>query len=48
MSTIQSLFQQVQLAEAAYANFLSGSGTLLTSEIDVKAALRDQGNKEQK
>ncbi len=44
MSTIQALFQQVQLAEAAYANFLSESGALLNSEIDVKAALRDQGN----
>lgn len=39
MSTIQELFQQAQLAEAAYANFFSNSGVLLTSDGDVTAAL---------
>jgi hypothetical protein len=39
MSIIQDLFQQSQLAEAAYANFSSNTGVLLTNEIDVKAAL---------
>ena len=39
MNTIQELFQQAQLTEAAYANFYSNSGVLLTSDVDVKAAL---------
>jgi hypothetical protein len=44
MSTIQELFQQAQLAEAAYANFFSQSGALLSDPNDIKAALQDQGN----
>lgn len=40
MNTIQNLFQQAQLAEAAYANFFSDSGVLLISDGDVRAALR--------
>jgi Ca2+-binding RTX toxin-like protein len=43
MSTTISLFQQAQLAEAAYANFFSNSGNLLTNSIDVKAALEAEG-----
>ncbi len=39
MTTIQGLFHQAQLAEAAYANFLSNSGVLLTSSADVRTAL---------
>jgi hypothetical protein len=39
MTTIQGLFHQAQLAEAAYANFLSNSGVLLTSNADVRTAL---------
>lgn len=37
MNTIQDLFQQAQLAEAAYANFAAHPG-------DPQAALQDQGN----
>lgn len=44
MSNIQDLFQQAQLAEAAYAIFLDSSGNLLTNKDDIKAALQDQGN----
>jgi hypothetical protein len=44
MSTIQDLFQQAQLAEAAYANFLNSAGDLLTNPDDIKAALRDTSN----
>ena len=39
MNSIQDVFQQAQLAEAAYANFFSDSGVLLTVDIDVQAAL---------
>ena len=39
MSTVTSLFDQAQLAEAAYANFLDNSGNLLTNINDIKAAL---------
>ncbi len=39
MSTIQNLFERVQLAEAAYANFFSNSGALLTADADVRTAL---------
>jgi hypothetical protein len=39
MSTIQDLFQQAQLAEAAYANFLNNTGVLLTNTIDIQNAL---------
>ena len=43
MNTIQDLFQQAQLAEAAYANFFDNSGNLLTNTNDVKAALVAEG-----
>ncbi len=43
MSTIQNLFQQAQLAEAAYANFFDASGNLITSADGVKAALIASG-----
>ena len=44
MTTIQNLFDQAQLAEAAYANFFSDSGVLLTNDNDIKAALQDTNN----
>lgn len=31
MSTITSLFEQAQLAEAAYANFFDSTGKLITA-----------------
>jgi Ca2+-binding RTX toxin-like protein len=40
MSTIPDLFQQAQLSEAAYANFIDSAGNLLTTDADVIAALR--------
>lgn len=43
MTTIQDLFQQAQLAEAAYANFYDASGNLITSDDGVKAALITAG-----
>jgi pimeloyl-ACP methyl ester carboxylesterase len=39
MSTITNLFQQALLAEAAYANFVNGSGVLLTNPDDIITAL---------
>ena len=39
MSTIQDLFQQAQLAEAAYANFFDDAGNLITTESQLKTAL---------
>lgn len=39
MSTITSLFQQAQLAEAAYANFLDDAGHLITTDKQLEAAL---------
>lgn len=39
MSTIENLFQQAQLAEAAYANFVNSAGTLQTDVDSVKTAL---------
>jgi hypothetical protein len=44
MSSIQNLFQQAQLSEAAYANFVDSAGNLLTNPDDIKAALQDAGN----
>lgn len=35
MSTITSMFQQAQLAEAAYANFFDTSGSLLVNPDDI-------------
>jgi hypothetical protein len=43
MNTIQNLFQQAQLAEAAYANFFDTSGNLITSDDGVTAALIASG-----
>jgi hypothetical protein len=39
MSTIQELFQQAQLAEAAYASFFDDAGFLVTTDAQVKTAL---------
>ena len=44
MTSIIDIFQQTQLAEAAYANFMR-AGLLLTTDGEVKAALQDPGNK---
>ena len=42
MSTIQNLFQQAQLAEAAYADFFI-NGVLARDDNSVKAALSVEG-----
>ena len=39
MNTIQNLFQQAQLAEAAYANFFDTAGNLQTDRVSVLTAL---------
>ncbi|MBC7756932.1 MAG: hypothetical protein H7Z20_09915 [Bdellovibrio sp.] len=39
MSIVTSLFDQAQLSEAAYANFLNSAGNLLTDVDSVKTAL---------
>ena len=44
MSSIHNLFQQAELSEAAYANFVDSAGNLLTNPDDIKAALQDAGN----
>lgn len=43
MNTIQDLFQQAQLAEAAYANFRDSEGNLIIDVDGVKTALRNEG-----
>lgn len=43
MSTISELFQQAQLAEAAYANFFDSAGNLITSKTGITAALISAG-----
>ena len=43
MSITTSLFDQTQLAEAAYANFLDNSRNLLTNINDIKAVLIAKG-----
>ena len=43
MSTIQDLFQQAQLAEAAYANFINSAGNLTADVDSVKTALQNEG-----
>jgi hypothetical protein len=43
MSTITSLFQQAQLAEAAYADFLDDAGFLITTDAQYKSSLRANG-----
>ena len=42
MSTIQDIYQQAQLAEAAYANFVIGSGLIATRD-ELKTALEAEG-----
>ncbi|MDP2811730.1 MAG: hypothetical protein Q8O34_16455, partial [Rhodocyclaceae bacterium] len=42
MSTIQGLFQQAQLAEAAYANFRDNAGNLITTNAGVIASLQNK------
>lgn len=44
MSIVNSLFEQAQLAEAAYASFINASGELLVNPDDIKAALQDINN----
>jgi len=44
MSSIVSLFQQAQLAEAAYASFLDDAGQLITTDAQVKTALTTGGS----
>lgn len=39
MNTITSIFQQAELAEAAYANFFDNYGNLITNESQLRAAL---------
>ena len=39
MNTVTSLFQQAQLAEAAYANFFDKVGNLITDKAGVETAL---------
>lgn len=43
MNTITSLFQQAQLAEAAYAKFIDNAGNLITTDAGVKTALQNEG-----
>ena len=43
MSTIQELYQQAQLAEAAYANFIAANGGVITNNDAVIRALQDGG-----
>ncbi|MFY9327445.1 MAG: hypothetical protein WAO76_05420 [Georgfuchsia sp.] len=39
MNTITELFQQAQLAEASYANFVDANGNLITTDAGVTGAL---------
>ena len=44
MSTIQNLFQQAQLAEAAYANFINpNTGTIYSTDAGIRGALIASG-----
>lgn len=43
MSTIRDLFQQAQMAEAAYASFFDNAGNLLTTNAGVITALQREG-----
>lgn len=43
MSTINTLFQQSQLAEAAYASFIDNAGNLITTDAGIKTALQNNG-----
>lgn len=45
MNTIQNLFQQAQLAEAAYANFIDPlTGLSYSTNKGIEDALKDKGN----
>ena len=44
MNTTQNLYQEAQLAEAAYADFSDNAGNLLTNKADIEAALRGPAN----
>jgi len=46
MSTIQDLFQQAQLAQAAYASFFDNAGNLVTTNAGVIRALQNGGMSE--
>ncbi len=41
MNFVSSLFEQAQLAEAAYANLVDNAGDLLTNTLDIEAALKN-------
>ena len=43
MSIVTSLFDQAQLAEAAYADFLNSAGNLITSATLIQDALKAKG-----
>lgn len=43
MSATNILFDQAQLAEAAYAKFIDNTGSLITTKTAVATALQDQG-----
>lgn len=43
MSTVQDLFQEAQIAEASYANFLDTAGNLLTDSRDIQNTLVASG-----
>ena len=43
MSMIQKLFQQTQLAEVAYTNFIDTNGNLITDTDFIKTALKNEG-----
>jgi hypothetical protein len=44
MSEIGNLFEQAQLAEAAYANFVDNAGRLLTNRTLIENALKTGGS----
>jgi hypothetical protein len=43
MNMVTDLFQQAQLAEAAYANFIGSDGSLVTDDDSIKTALMASG-----
>ena len=42
MNITTSLFDQAQLAEAAYANFIDANGNMITNNAGVRAALESK------
>jgi hypothetical protein len=44
MGTINALFEQAELAEAAYANFVDSSGNLITDKVEQGDAQVEQGD----